>query len=79
MATRTLPLLATPADASPADVLEDGTISMKAAQRLTSLGRIHLYRLMGQGRLAYVKLGNRRLIVKSSLMANLVGASVAGT
>lgn len=63
---------------TPDDVLADGCLSVREAVKFSGLSRAELYLRMGDGRLAYVKHGVRRLIPKKSLVellaANLTPA-----
>ena len=46
-------------------------LSVDDAAASLGIGRAHLYVLMGDGRLAYVKLGRRRLVRPAALTAML--------
>lgn len=59
-----------PADELP-DILADGTLSVAGAEAFSGLGRTTLYELMLGGKLAYTKVGARRLIPKRALLALL--------
>lgn len=48
--------------------------SVAEASRATGIGRTTLYKLMGDGSLSSVKIGNRRLIPASALQAILQAA-----
>lgn len=48
--------------------------SVAEASHVTGIGRTTLYKLMGDGSLASVKIGNRRLIPASALQAILQAA-----
>jgi excisionase family DNA binding protein len=49
------------------DIWEPLTVTVEDAMRLSSLGRSFLYDCLGDGRIASVKRGKRRLIVYQSL------------
>jgi len=51
----------------PEEVVADGTVTVREAERLTGAGRSRLYELMASGELRWVKLGARRLIPRSEL------------
>jgi len=51
-------------------------VSVKDAARLTSLCEASIYNFCNAGKIAYTKLGRRRLIHRESLM-NLLGAEAA--
>ena len=46
-------------------------VSIEEAAEISSIGRSTLYELMAAGRLAFVKLGSRRLILVADLQALL--------
>jgi len=51
----------------PKEAVEPLTMSIKDAARLLGLGRSTIYRLMGEGHLHPVKIGNRTLIKMASI------------
>ena len=51
-----------------AELLAEGSMSIKDAARFSGLSRAELYKLMGAGRLAFVKHGKRRLIPRKALV-----------
>lgn len=53
--------------------LEPLSVDIPEACRLTGLGRSKLYELLGNGEIASVKVGKRRLIAVASLRAWLEG------
>lgn len=62
--------------ATPAATLPSLCYSITQAVQVTSLSRSLLYRLMGEGKLPYVSVGDRRLIPSDALHA-LVSPSKA--
>ena len=50
------------------ELLADGSMSVKCAAQFSGLSRAELYKLMGAGRLAFVKHGKRRLIPRKALV-----------
>jgi len=55
-------------DARRREICSDGVIAVSAAQEFSGLSRAGLYRLMQDGRVAYTKIGRRRLVVRQSLI-----------
>jgi excisionase family DNA binding protein len=53
------------------ELAKDGAVSVKAAVEFTGVGRASLYAMMGNGELAYIKVGTRRLIPKAALVRML--------
>ena len=53
--------------AEPTHQLEPLSVDIPEACRLTGLGRSKLYQLLGNGEIASVKVGKRRLITVASL------------
>ena len=51
-----------------AELLADGSMSVKGAAQFSGLSIAELYKLMGAGRLAIVKHGTRRLIPRKALV-----------
>ena len=60
-----------------ADLLADGTVSVKAATGFTGDTRTALYAAMRAGDLAYFNRGRRRLIPRKSLVQYLANQAVA--
>lgn len=54
------------------ELVDEGAVGIEEAKRFTGLGRTVLYRLMGDGRLPFTKVGARRLIPRRSLKQILV-------
>jgi excisionase family DNA binding protein len=54
-------------DSAPGETIEPLALSIKDAARLLGLGRSTIYRLIGDGQLQIVKIGNRTLIKTSSI------------
>lgn len=52
---------------TPKETIEPYTLSIKDASRLLGLGRSTIYRLIGEGQLDTVKIGNRTLIKTASI------------
>ena len=65
-----------------AELLADGVMAVKDAAQFSGLSKAELYKLMGAGRLAFVKHGRRRLIPRKALVRclgeSLHGGSAAG-
>ena len=59
----------TPVAASPRETFERLATSIKDAARLLGIGRSTIYRLIGEGHLHTVKIGNRTLIKTASIRA----------
>ena len=51
-----------------AEIVEDGLITVREAERLSGLSRTTLYAAMAAGQLAYAKFGRARRIPRRSLM-----------
>ena len=62
-----------------AELLADGSMSVKDAARFSGLSRAELYKLMGAGRLAFVKHGKRRLIPRKALVRCLAEGLQGGS
>ncbi len=60
------------------DLVSAGCLSVKDAVRISRLSRTYLYELMQAGKLAYLKVGNRRLIPRRALLDFLAGHVVDG-
>ena len=58
---------------APRETIEPLTLSIKEAALLLSIGRSTIYRLIGEGQLHTVKIGNRTLI-KTASIRNLAEA-----
>jgi excisionase family DNA binding protein len=56
----------------------DGLMSIDEAVRFSRTSRSHVCRLMADGRLAYVRMGRRRLVVRRSLIGMLARGMVVG-
>lgn len=52
---------------APREKIEPLTLSIKDAAQLLSIGRSTIYRLIGEGQLHTVKIGNRTLIKTASI------------
>jgi hypothetical protein len=63
----TVSLAQTPPSAPPVDDRE--FISVREAVRISSVGRTKLYALMASGRLDFIKIDKRRLVVRRSISA----------
>jgi excisionase family DNA binding protein len=62
-------------DQATGEASEPLTLSIKDAARRLSLGRTTIYKLIGEGQLHRVKIGNRTLISMASLRALIDGQS----
>lgn len=66
-----------PAGASPADedlaLVADGLLSVQEACAFSRLSRSEVYARMGDGRIKFLKVGKRRLVVRRSLLEFLAG------
>lgn len=58
------------------DLASDGALSVKAAAAFSGIGRTELYRLMGEGRLAFARHGAKRLVFRKSLLEYLAARVV---
>jgi excisionase family DNA binding protein len=63
------PEIANPKIAAPEQTLEPVTRSIKDTAQLLGLGRSTIYRLIGEGQLETVKIGNRTLVKAASIRA----------
>lgn len=65
------------------EAVSDGVLSIQEAIAFSKLGRTELYKLMNEGKLAYLKHGKRRLIPRRGLVAmlaaNVVGVADGGS
>jgi excisionase family DNA binding protein len=59
------------------ELAADGAVGLDEAATLTGVKRSKLYELMGQGKLAYAKIGSRRLIPRRALTA-LIASNIVG-
>jgi excisionase family DNA binding protein len=53
------------------ELFGDGALGVAEAARFSGIGRTTLYELMSAGKLAYTKVGSRRLIPRRGLVALL--------
>jgi excisionase family DNA binding protein len=58
-----------------AELFADGAVTVAEAVRFSGIGRTHLYDLMTAGRIAFVKIGSRRLIARRGLIDLLAGGA----
>ena len=58
-------------------LMDDGALGVGDASRFAGLGRTTLYGLMSAGKLAYTKIGSRRLIPKKALI-DLLATNLRG-
>jgi predicted DNA-binding transcriptional regulator AlpA len=59
-----------------AELVSDGLLGLKAAEKYSGMGRSWLYEEMSAGRLAYVTLGRRRLIPRKALQSRIAAGLV---
>lgn len=63
---------------SATELVQDGAKTVTQAVAFTGIGRTEMYRMMGEGEIAYLQHGKRRLIpvaeLRRILAARLVGA-----
>jgi excisionase family DNA binding protein len=64
---------------TPTELVADGAVGLDEASRLSGLQRSKLYELMGEGELAFVKVGARRLIPRRAIVALLAKNVVGGS
>lgn len=65
------------ADDVRADLMADGSMSVRQASEFSGIPKSTLYEVMDAGRLAYAKAGRRRLIPRKALVAYLAAAVVS--
>lgn len=70
--------LAQPAE-TPESLVADGAVTVRQAAAFTGLGKTALYDAMDAGRLAYLKVGKRRLIPRRALVKWLAAGLVDAT
>ena len=57
------------ADAAATDLVSGGVMNILEAAEYARLSRAEIYRAMGAGELAFVKVGRRRMIPKNAIIA----------
>jgi excisionase family DNA binding protein len=61
------------------ELVQDGGMSVEQAAKFSSLSRSQIYELMSAGRLAYSKIGARRIVLRASLVRLLAESAPDGT